>query len=132
MTLPPQVVSTDPDVAEIWDQAVTVSKAAYSQLLDKLEQGAAELTGAERKEYLRRVRSAARTVLPEGTETIVFVTANARAIRHFLTTRGAIEGDDEMRIVSALLLRAMNTEAPALFADFELGEKSGLPLVKRR
>jgi thymidylate synthase ThyX len=46
------------------------------------------------------------------TETRIVVTANARALRHFLKVRGSIEGDSEMRSVSAELLKTLRAERP--------------------
>ena len=98
-----------------------------------VEQRPAEATGDRHRaeELGRRIRSAARSVLPEAVESKVAFTANARAIRHFLDIRGSILGDDEMRFVSALLLQAVRREAPAVFADFSVDEMDGVPLVRR-
>lgn len=70
-------------------------------------------------------------MLPNAVESVIVVTANARAIRHFLKQRGGIEGDPEMRLVAAALLEKLRPEAPALFADFVvLHSSDGMPLVK--
>ena len=62
----------------------------------------------------------------------IFITANARAIRHFLAIRGGIPGDEEMRVVSALMLNALNQETPALFSDFIIENMSdGTPIVQQ-
>ena len=79
---------------------------------------------------MRALRSAARSVLPNATETTIVVTANARALRHFFKLRGGIVGDAEMRCVSAALLDMIRPEAPALFSDFSVEDRpDGLPLV---
>lgn len=59
-------------------------------------------------------------MLPSAVATKIAFTANARAIRHFLSTRGAIIGDEEMRTVSALLFDAVAAEAPSLVGDFRV------------
>ena len=48
---------------------------------------------------LRRklARQAARSVLPNATETKIFVTANARALRHFIELRGSRHAEVEIR-----------------------------------
>jgi thymidylate synthase (FAD) len=71
------------------------------------------------KEKLRELRTTARSILPNAIETKLVFTANARALRHFLITRGAIEGDWEMRDVSSQILKIVKQDAPSLFQDFE-------------
>ena len=71
---------------------------------------------------LRRklARQAARSVLPNATETKIFVTGNARAIRHFVELRGSEHADVEIRKVAVAMLRIMQREAPSMFSDYEL------------
>lgn len=47
------------------------------------------------------------------------MTANARSLRHFLSLRGATEGDLEMRQVSGLIYAMLVREAPSLVSDFQ-------------
>ena len=65
-------------------------------------------------------RQAARSVLPNATETMIFVTANARALRHFIELRGSEGAEAEIRRVALEFLRIMQREAPNLFADYEI------------
>jgi len=94
-----------------------------------------ELEGAQglelsKKEFKRAIRSAARSVLPNATETKIVVTANARALRHFFKIRGSIPGDIEMREAVAALFKLVQAEAPSLFADFTLEELAdGSPVL---
>jgi thymidylate synthase (FAD) len=71
---------------------------------------------------LRRklARQAARSVLPNATETKIFVTANARALRHFIELRGSRHAEVEIRKLAVKVLRLMQTEAPHLFNDYQL------------
>ena len=48
----------------------------------------------------KAIRQAARSVLPNATETKIFVTANVRALRHFIEMRGAIYADWEIRYLA--------------------------------
>jgi thymidylate synthase (FAD) len=93
---------------------------AYRSLIQLLGNGRGEAidVGSRDREKRRALRSAARSVLPNATATVIVVTANARAIRHFLKVRGQIEGDAEMREVCAALLQAVGPDAPAIFGDF--------------
>jgi thymidylate synthase (FAD) len=124
----PDLISSNPDISRIWDAAVLGAREAYSELLSKLK----SLDSPGGKEAKRALRTAARSVLPEAAATAIAVTANCRAIRHFLDVRGAIEGDEEMRKVSALLLSLLQKDSPSLFSDFEVRRhRDGSPIVFR-
>jgi thymidylate synthase (FAD) len=115
--------------AEAWDAAIAAGRAAYETISNEL---GLDEPGRLPAEARRALRSAARSVLPNAMESIIVVTANARAIRHFLKLRGGIEGDPEMRLVSAALVNTLRPEAPALFADFVVSDPGdGLPLVSQ-
>lgn len=110
----PPSLSNDPKLLKTWTDAVESSRRAYRSIL-----GSLLTNNNQSKEAKRAILSAARSVLPNATETKIVVTANARAIRHFLQLRGAIEGDVEMRQVSKLLYDVIMRDAPALVPDFE-------------
>jgi thymidylate synthase (FAD) len=112
-----------------WDTAIAAARAAYVTIAEEFGLDEPERLPPETR---RALRSAARSVLPNALESIIVVTANARAIRHFLKLRGGIEGDPEMRLVAAALLDTLRPEAPALFADFVVSDPGdGLPLVSQ-
>jgi thymidylate synthase (FAD) len=129
----PTIIDRFENLAESWRRSVRQSKRAYQELLSHLQSETyKKLTPLEKKEFHRAVRTAARSVLPNATETKIFVTANARAIRHFLAVRGGIPGDEEMRSVSALLLETLSQEAPSLFSDFSIEQMAdGSPIVRQ-
>jgi len=117
----PAHLQHSPKALKAWKKAVAASRESYKVILDSL----GELEGRaglefSKKEFKRAIRSAARSVLPNATETKIVVTANARALRHFFKIRGSIPGDIEMREVAASLFKLVQTEAPSLFADFTL------------
>jgi len=117
----PAHLQQSPKALKAWQKAVAVSQESYRVILDSL----GELEGKtglqlSKKEFKRAIRSAARSVLPNATETKIVATANARALRHFFKIRGSIPGDIEMREVAAALFILVRTEAPSLFADFTL------------
>ena len=74
----------------------------------------------------KRAREAARSVLPNATETKIFVTANARALRHFIELRGSRHADAEIRKLALAVLKIMQKEAPNIFGDYELVETDGV------
>jgi len=117
----PAHLRQSPRALEAWQNAMTVAKESYKIILDSL--GAAPNgSGVElrKKELNRAIRSAARSVLPNATETKIVVTANARALRHFFRVRGSIPGDVEMREVAGAMFKLVQADAPSLFSDFRL------------
>jgi thymidylate synthase (FAD) len=125
----PAGIDSAPQLLEIWERAMHDSQSAYRKILAELSSGTTPLSG-EHRERLRALRSAARSVLPNASETAIVATINARALRHFLRVRGGIMGDFEMRCVSAALLETIRPEGPALFFDFRIEYlEDGLPLV---
>jgi len=124
----PEVLRNVPGAAAKWQEAITHSQQAYVDLLELLEEIPHDLPPRER---LRLIRTAARSVLSAASETKLLFSANARALRHFMRARGTIEGDEEMRRVSALLLGTMEREAPSMFTDFRVEELAdGLPVLR--
>jgi len=117
----PAHLRQSPHALEAWHEAMTVARKSYKTILDSL--GAVEnAAGVElqKKELKRAIRSAARSVLPNATETKIIVTANARALRHFFKVRGSIPGDIEMREAAGAMFKLVQADAPSLFSDFTL------------
>jgi len=110
----PEAIRARPHLVAIWQDAVLGAQQAYRDLIDALAQDDSALSD---REALRLMRSAARTVLPEGIETKIAFSANARALRHLLIERGSLTGDEEMRRVCVLILDAVRKDAPGLFPD---------------
>jgi len=88
---------------------VTAARELYEEIVAELES-----LGDDHK----TARGAARTVLPEGTETMVLVTGNLRAWRDMLSKRLSPSADAEIREVSKLILAELKEIAPSTFQDF--------------
>ncbi len=71
-------------------------------------------------ERRKNIRQAARAVLPNATETKMFVTANVRAWRHFIEQRASEFADLEIRRLAIAVLEVLQEEAPLLFQDFTI------------
>ncbi len=71
-----------------------------------------------RTEMRKAARQAARSVLPNATETKIFVTANARALRHAIEQRCSRHADTEIRKLFGAIWEVMNDDAPNLFGDY--------------
>jgi thymidylate synthase (FAD) len=114
----PDEIATDPELHRIWLESVAQSHQAYLLLAAKLQ----EKLQAEPDRTLRRklARQAARSVLPNATETKIFVTANARALRHFIELRGSRHAEPEIRKLAIKVLQIMQKEAPHIFGDYQL------------
>jgi len=125
----PGEILSQPRLLARWKRQILVLRKQYIDLLDGLQNEPRRLNS---KENNRFVRSGARSILPNCVEAIIAVTGNARAFRHFLTLRGSIEGDVEMRRVSAIILASLKQEAPSIFFDFVQEDlPDGWPMVRR-
>lgn len=99
-----------------WLDGRSVDLLEYENLTEALSlEAPADLSKTDRRKWARQ---AARSVLPNCTETKIFVTANARALRHFIELRGSRHADDEIRRLAHAMLGVMHAEAPGLFRDY--------------
>lgn len=114
----PDCIANDPEAHRLWLEAIAQSHQAYVKLVQKLQ----DIFQDEPDKTLRRklARQAARSVLPNATETKIFVTANARALRHFIELRGNRHAEVEIRKLAVKVLEIMKKEAANLFHDYEL------------
>jgi thymidylate synthase (FAD) len=116
----PPGLEDDPELRQILLEAADASRAAYLELLTRLEAKFADQPNA----VLRRkqARQAARAVLPNDTETRIVVSGNYRAWRHFIAMRASEHADVEIRRLAIACLRQLADIAPSVFADFEISE----------
>ena len=114
----PDAIADNPELHALWLDAVGHAHQAYIKLVEKLT----EQYKDEPDKTLRRklARQAARSVLPNATETKIFVTANARALRHFIEMRASRHAEVEIRKLAVKVLQLMQIEAPHLFHDYQL------------
>lgn len=114
----PDPIADDPELHEIWMDAVLTAHSAYARLAEGLTR---KFAAIEDKTLRRKkAREAARSILPNATETQIFVTANARALRHFIEARGDASADAEIRKVAIALLKILQVESPNLFGDYQI------------
>ena len=114
----PDCIAVDGELHRIWLDAVASSHQAYMKLTERL----LDTFKDEPDRTLRRklARQAARSVLPNATETKIFVTANARALRHFIELRASRHAEVEIRKLAVQVLQLMQKEAPHIFSDYQL------------
>jgi thymidylate synthase (FAD) len=114
----PDIIADDPEMHKLWTDAVEASQAAYVKLVDKLSEKYADIPDKTMRRKM--ARQAARSVLPNATETKIFVTANARSLRNFIELRANEAADLEIRKLGIKILRLMQKEAPNIFGDYEI------------
>ena len=114
----PDCIADDPELHRTWKSAVEQAQQAYVKLVEGLQ---AKFAAVEDKTLRRKLaRQAARSVLPNATETKIFVTGNARSWRHFIELRCNEHAETEIRIVAAKVLEILQREAPNVFGDYEI------------
>jgi thymidylate synthase (FAD) len=114
----PEVIANDPELHAKFIAATEASLAAYTELLEGLQKKFAGVESATLRR--KQARQAARSVLPNATETRVVVTGNYRAWRHFVAMRASEHADVEIRDCAVACLRELQRVAPNVFADFEI------------
>jgi thymidylate synthase (FAD) len=114
----PDCIANDAELHSLWLDAIAHAHRSYVKLVEGLTNKFKD----EPDRTLRRklARQAARSVLPNATETKIFVTANARALRHFIEMRASRHAETEIRLLAVQVLRIMQQEAPNLFSDYQL------------
>src|SRR5262249_37368182 len=96
--------------------ATDAAQRAYTELLEGLEKKFADVANGTLRR--KQARQAARSVLPNATETRVVVTGNYRAWRHFIGMRATEHADVEIRRCAVACLRELQRVAPNVFGDF--------------
>lgn len=115
-----ELAETDPDTHQIWVEHCKQSRRLYEKLTTRLSEMYCDIeSNLERR---KKARQAARSVLPNAAETKIFVTMNARAIRHLIELRANPAADLEIRKLAVKICRILQDKAP-LFAH-------GLGIIK--
>lgn len=103
-----------------WMDSIRRSQADYvylsCYLSEKAQSERSDLTKTDARKFARQ---AARSVLPNATETKIFVTINARAARHFINLRANRHADPEIRVLAYETWKALVQAAPNLFSDYQ-------------
>jgi len=126
--MPPAIIG-DQAQEQAWQQQMMTAQAAYVAAVDALMKRYAHI---EDKVHRRKMaREAARSVLPNGTETKIVVSGNVRAWRTMLELRAGEGAEQEIRRMALAVLRVLQAQAPAFFDDFEVytGE-DGVPSAR--
>src|SRR5258707_308086 len=118
----PDVIADDPELHRIFAAATDASLTAYRELLASLEgrlaTGAGAPTAGSATVRRKQARQAARSVLPNATETRIVVTGDYRAWPHHIVVRTPDPADVEIRELAIACLRQLQHIAPNVFGDF--------------
>ena len=115
--VPPAVMGDETLEAE-WLAQVTAAQAAYVKAVDALM---TKYAGVADKVHRRKMaREAARSVLPNATETKIVVSANVRGWRTMLELRCGEGAEQEIRRMAVAVLRLFQGEAASFFSDYEI------------
>ena len=115
--VPPAVIG-DATLEAGWKRQVEDAQKSYIGLVDQLMERYGWV--ADKVHRRKMAREAARSVLPNATETKIVATGNARAWRTMLELRASEAAELEIRRLGVALLRLLQAEAPAFFSDFEI------------
>jgi thymidylate synthase (FAD) len=114
----PTPIAQDPEAHALFVEAVRQSQDAYNKLYRILRHKFDHIDDKTLRR--KKAREAARSVLPNATETKLVMTGNFRAWRHFCRLRGESHTDVEIRAVAIGILRQLKELSPAVFGDFEI------------
>lgn len=115
----------------IWLNSVRHALSDYKTLVAaSMPATMADMPQEQRTGIRKAVREAARSVLPNCTETFIYVTGNGRSWRHFLEMRGSLGADAEIRRLALTVLPKLQEVAPNLFSDYEVDRTAGVEHIQ--
>lgn len=124
--LPPGLYDDDKACPKtLWEIQMRTALDTYNEIVTELLVQIQENNPNISKRDLRiQARQAARSVLPNATETKIMVTCNARALRHFLELRGSEQAEPEIRRLALSVLEVVQKHSPHIFGDFTITKSS--------
>lgn len=129
-----ELSKSNPEAYRMWVEHCERSRQVYEELTEQLSEMYKDIdSGLERR---KKARQAARSVLPNATETKIFVTMNARAVRHFIELRANPAADVEIRCLAVKVCRIFQDKAPLLAHGIDIikleDETEGVQSTYRR
>ena len=115
--VPPAMLG-DEKLEAAWLAQVTAAQEAYVRAVEDLMRRYEWV--ADKIHRRKMAREAARSLLPNATETKIVASANVRAWRTMLELRCGEGAEQEIRRMAVAVLHALAAEAPRLFSDFEI------------
>jgi thymidylate synthase (FAD) len=116
----PGCIAADPEAHRVFVETAARAQEAYRQIYTIL---AERFSDVEDRTLRRKLaRQAARSVLPNATETKIVMTGNFRAWRHFIRMRANEHADVEIRAVAVDICRQLQEVSPAVFGDYTISK----------
>lgn len=107
-----ELEQTKPEIYKLWVQHCERSRELYEELTASLSE---TYSGVDNNlERRKKARQAARSVLPNATETKLVVTMNTRAVRHFIELRANPAADLEIRSLAVKMFKVMENNFPLM------------------
>jgi len=103
------------EAGQAWINSVEAARIDYINLTDYLASLPNELKGTEKRKFARQ---AARSVLPNATETKIVMTGNIRSWRNFIELRANRHADPEIRALGYAVWKKLVQESPNAFGDY--------------
>lgn len=107
-----ELAKTNKGLYEQWMHHCEISRVLYENLTSGLAELYKDLDNPT--ERRKKARQAARSVLPNATETKIMMSANGRAVRHFIEMRASAAADLEIRILAVKLFQIMERQFPLI------------------
>jgi thymidylate synthase (FAD) len=127
--MPPKV-AMNRRLRSAWLMAVEAAYDGYLALMETLPDEYTDIVSDVPREQktlrIKAARGEARSVLPSATETKVFMSINARSLRHLIEMRASREADQEIRRVARAMFDLVSADSPTLFADYQEQTAPGL------
>ena len=115
----PPAIQGHPEEEARWTQEVAEDLANYVERVERMMAWPQFQEIKSRTERRKLVREAARANLPNATETMIFVTGNARAWRNIIELRVSSHAEAEIRRLQYKVALVLLKEAPHIFGDYE-------------
>lgn len=119
----PEIIAESEELKSIFLRAADDAQCVYEQLKERLEQELAHSDDPLYKNSLldeKKIRQAAREILPHAQETRLIVSGHYRAWRHVIAMRGSEQVNREIRTIIIAILKELKKVAPACFEDFDI------------
>ena len=114
----PPAIQGDAALEQAWQAQMEAAQAVYVAAVEGLMKRHEWV--ADKVHRRKMAREAARSALPNGTETKIVTSGNARAWRTMLELRCGEGAEQEIRRMAVACLRVLQAEAAAFFCDFEI------------
>ena len=116
--VPPEIQRISGAALRVFEGSCRNDLAMYTGLLKLLELDPVIAAIPNATDRRKRIRQAARSVLPNAAETRFYVTGNALSFRNLLEQRTAPEADEEFRRVAHQIGLVLRRYAPQVFGDY--------------